>query len=140
MYFEFCHQNQTQVSLPWLAKSHEKKCQNYFCVTTSPFAEMWLDAMLRKKGIKKKKKRWWILITVLFNEYIKQNIIMTELRKANFDSLDIWRLIKNQSCKKRSRKLIQTLIFSKLPSCTLGFKKKECRACYRIFFTLKNIT
>ena len=65
---------------------------------------------------------------------------MTELRKANFDSLDIWRLIKNQSCKKRSRKLIQTLIFSKLPSCTLGFKKKECRACYRILFTLKNIT
>ena len=65
---------------------------------------------------------------------------MTELRKANFDSLDIWRLIKNQSCKKRSRKLIQTLIFSKLPSCTLGFKKKECRAYYRILFTLKNIT
>ena len=27
-----------------------------FCVTTSLFAEMWLDAMLRKKGIKKTKQ------------------------------------------------------------------------------------
>ena len=37
-----------------IAKSYGKKCQNYCRVTTSPFAEMWLDEMLRKKGIKKK--------------------------------------------------------------------------------------
>ena len=37
-----------------IVKSHGKKCQNYFRVTTSPFAKMWLDEMLRKKGIKKK--------------------------------------------------------------------------------------
>ena len=36
---------------------------------------------------------------------------MAELRKVTFDSVDIWRLMKNQSRKKRSRKLIQTLIF-----------------------------
>ena len=65
---------------------------------------------------------------------------MAELRKANFHSVDIWRLVKNQSWKKRSRKLIQTLIFYKLPSCTLDFKKKECSAYYRILLTLKNIT
>ena len=36
---------------------------------------------------------------------------MAELRKANFDSVDIWRLMKNQSWKKGSKKTIQTLIF-----------------------------
>ena len=65
---------------------------------------------------------------------------MAELRKANFDSVDIWRLMKNQSWKKGSKKTIQTLIFSKLPSCTLGFIKKDCSAYYRILLTLKNIT
>ena len=35
--------------------------------------------------------------------YIKQNIIMAVLRKANFDSVGICRLMKNQACKKRSR-------------------------------------
>ena len=29
---------------------------------------------------------------------------MAELRKANFDSVDIWRLMKNQSWKKGSKK------------------------------------
>ena len=39
-------------------------------------------------------------------------------KKVNFDAVDICRLMKNQKCKRRSRKktLIQTLIFSKLPS------------------------
>ena len=39
-----------------------------------------------------------------FNEYIKQNIVMAVLRKANFHSVGICRLMKNQSCKKRSRR------------------------------------
>ena len=71
---------------------------------------------------------FWLLWRI-FNEYIKQNIIM-----ANFYSVDIWILMKNQSWKKKkkSRKLIQALIFSKLPSYTLGFKKKEYSAYYRI--------
>ena len=44
---------------------------------------------------------------------------MAVLRKANFHSVDIWRLMKNQSCKKdQGEKLTQTLIFSKLPSCS----------------------
>ena len=57
MYFEFCHQSiyiDISPSPVAIAKSHGKKCQNYFRVTTSPFAEMRLDKMLRKKGIKKK--------------------------------------------------------------------------------------
>ena len=37
-----------------IVKSHGKKCQNYFRVTTSPFDEMKLDKMLEKKGVKKK--------------------------------------------------------------------------------------
>ena len=82
---------------------------------------------------------FWLLWGI-FNEYIKQNIIMVELIKVNFYSVDICRLIKNQSCKKRSRKLIQTLIFSKLQSCSSIFKRRECSAYYRILFTLRNIT
>ena len=49
---------------------------------------------------------------------MKQNIIMAVLRKANYHSLDICKLMKIQSCKKdKAEKLIQTLIFSKQPSC-----------------------
>ena len=66
---------------------------------------------------------------------------MAVLRKANFHSVDICRLMKNQSCKKnQEEKLIQTLIFSKQPYCTWGFMKKGCSAYYRILLTLKNIT
>ena len=36
-----------------IGKSHGKKCQNHFYVTNSPFAEMWLYEMLKKKGIQK---------------------------------------------------------------------------------------
>ena len=44
---------------------------------------------------------------------------MEVLRKANFHSVDICRLMKNQLYKKdQGEKLIQTLIFSKLPSCS----------------------
>ena len=40
-------------------------------------------------------------------------------RKTNFHSVDFCRLMKNQSCKKnKGEKLIQTLILSKLPSCS----------------------
>ena len=42
--------------------------------------------------------------------------------------------------KDQGEKLIQTLICSKLPDWSWGFKKKECSAYYRILFTLQNIT
>ena len=45
---------------------------------------------------------FWLL-SGIFNEYIKQNIIMAELKKASFHSDDICRLMKNQSCKKRRK-------------------------------------
>ena len=44
---------------------------------------------------------------------MKQNIIMEVLRKANFHSVDICRLIKNQSYKKdQGEKLIQTFFLN----------------------------
>ena len=46
----------------------------------------------------------------------------------------------NHVKKDQGEKLIQTLIFSKLRSCSWGFKKKECSAYYRILFTPKIIT
>ena len=53
----------------------------------------------------------FLLLWGIFNKYIKQNIIMAELRKANFHSVDIFKLIKNQSCKKdQGEKLIQTQV------------------------------
>ena len=58
---------------------------------------------------------------------------MTVLKKANFHSVDILTLMKNQSLKTRSRvKADSTLVFSKVPSCSCGFKKKECSAYYLI--------
>ena len=37
----------------------------------------------------------WLLWGIL-KEYVKQHSIMAMLRKANSNSVDIWRLIKNQ--------------------------------------------
>ena len=82
-----------------IAKSHGKKCQIYFRVTTSPFAGM---SLAREERNQEKNDGFWLLCGI-FNEYIKQNI-MAVLRKANFHSVDICRLMKNQSCKKRSRR------------------------------------
>ena len=46
----------------------------------------------------------------MFNKYIKQNIVMVVLRKANIHSVYICRLMKNQSCKKiQGEKRIQNL-------------------------------
>ena len=40
----------------------------------------------------------------MFNDYIKQNIITTVLRKVNFHSVHICRLMEKQSRKKRSKR------------------------------------
>ena len=45
---------------------------------------------------------FWLLWGIC-NEYIKQNIIIAQLRKPNFHSADICTFIKNPSCKKGSR-------------------------------------
>ena len=51
------------------------------------------------------------------NEYIRRNIIMSVLRKASFYSVEIWWFTKINNVKEHQEgKLIQTLIFSKLPS------------------------
>ena len=38
---------------------------------------------------------FWLLLGI-FNDYIKQNMIMTVLQKYNYHSVDICRLMKNQ--------------------------------------------
>ena len=59
------------------------------------------------------------LLRGISNEYIKQNIIVAVLRKANFHSFDICRSIKTNYEKKEDlgEKLSETLIFPKLSSC-----------------------
>ena len=65
---------------------------------------------------------------------------MAVLKKANFQSVGISRLIKKSiMLKDQEKKLIQTSIFSKLPSLSWGFKKKARSTYYRILFTPKNI-
>ena len=75
-------------------------------------------------------------------KYIKQNIIMTVLSKTNFHLVDICRLIKNQSCKKISRrkKLIQTFTF--FLSCRIAhevLRRSNVMHTFKILLTLKNI-
>ena len=75
------------------------------------------DEMLPKCGFwrnrywvfNKKKYGIWVLWGIL-KEYIKQNIIMAMLRKANSLSVIIYRLIK-KGVMYQGEKLIQTLIF-----------------------------
>ena len=52
MYFEFRYQNQNSKFCN--SKITRKEISKLIRVTASPFAEMWLHEMLRKKGIKKK--------------------------------------------------------------------------------------
>ena len=52
---------------------------------------------------------------MISKEYIKHNIIMAVLRKANSHSVAICRLIK-ETIMYQGEKLIQALIFIKLPS------------------------
>ena len=61
---------------------------------------MWLDAREERN----QEKDDGLYLRIIFNEYVKRNIIMAVLRKANFHSVDICRLMKNQSCKKRLRR------------------------------------
>ena len=53
----------------------------------------------REEKNQEKDDGFWLMWGIS-NEYIKQNIIMAVLRNANFRSVNICRLIKNQSCKK----------------------------------------
>ena len=107
MYFVFVIKARHNSCPVTIVKSYRNKCQYYFRVTTSPFAEMQLDEMLEKKeilliaekkGIKKKKMGFDYCDEY---EYIKQNIIMAVFRKTNLNSVEIVRLMKNQSCKKK---------------------------------------
>ena len=59
----------------------------------------------------KEKDDGFLLLWGIFNKYIKQNIIMAELRKANFHSVNICKLTKDQSCKNvQGEKLIQNQV------------------------------
>ena len=75
----------------------------------------YIDGIVREEGNREKDDGFWLLWGI-FKEYIKQNIIMAGLGKANFHSVDICRLIKNNIKKEQGGKLIQTLILAKLPN------------------------
>ena len=66
------------------------------------------DYLTIRRNITRKEKNQekddGLYLHLIFNEYIKQNIIMAVSRKANFHSGDICRLMKNQLCKNRSRR------------------------------------
>ena len=51
----------------------------------------------REEKNKEKDDGFWLL-SGIFSEYIKQNIIMADLGKVNFHSVDSSKLIKYQSC------------------------------------------
>ena len=86
-----------------------------------------------------------------YEEYltnIKQNIIMPVLRKANFHSVDICRFMKNQSCKRRSRRKAKSnfiiiigvfLFFFQAVKLFMTFYEEKCSAYYRTLLTPKNI-
>ena len=62
---------------------------------------------------------------------------MVVIRKANAYSIVICRLIKKINNVKRSKgeKLVQTLIFPKLPGAYEVFNKEECYAVHNSFYT-----
>ena len=103
-------------------------------VALSPFAEMYRASYLdrwdpREEGNQEKDDGFWLMWGI-FKEYIKQNITMAVLGKANFHLVDICRLIKNDIKKDQGGKLIQTLILSKLPNLFQRFLEE------RIWFML----
>ena len=65
---------------------------------------------------------------------------MALLRKAHFHSVDIYRLMKNHSRKKKSRrKTDSNFNFFQAVKCSKGFKKKECSAYYSLYTKEHNI-
>ena len=75
-----------------MVKSHEKKLFSYDGVASemSPKSEFWKDGYC---PYTEKNDGVWLLWGI-FKEYLKQNIIMAVLRKANTHSVVICRLIK----------------------------------------------
>ena len=70
---------------------------------------------------------FWVMWGI-FKEYIKQNIIMAVLRKANFHSVAICRLIKKSNTVKddpRRKTDFQSLVFLKLPSAYEGLIRSK---------------
>ena len=85
----------TSLSFMSMATSHEKKCQSCIwsivkCCWKVNFKKVDIEPLT---GINDGFSSLW----GIFKEYIKQDIIMTELRKENSHcQVDIFRLMKNQ--------------------------------------------
>ena len=77
-----------------MVKSHGKKSQNYFRSTVKCRRNVNFEDIHTEPSAGKNSD--FLLLRGIFKEYIKQNFIMTVLRKVNSDSVDIYRLIKNQ--------------------------------------------
>ena len=99
----------TSLSPVTMVKPHKKKCQNCFRLTTSDhFTTHWNSTYSMVKCFRninfaeidtelstEQKVGFWLLKEI-FQEYIKQNFIIAVLTKANFYSVDMCQLIKNQ--------------------------------------------
>ena len=74
-------------------KSHENKCQNYFCVTTINMVKCHQNVNFDTEPSTGKNDWFWLLWGI-FKECIKPNTILAVLRKENSHSVDIFRLVK----------------------------------------------
>ena len=80
-----------------------KKCPNYFHVTTSDYLSTHYSSMYSmvkccqnvRSILSFNRKKWWILITVMFKHDTLNKILLWQW-KANFYSVDNCRLIKSQ--------------------------------------------
>ena len=80
-----------------MVKSHEKKMSKLFsCGYYKPLRNVAEIIILKRwiLSIQQKKDGFWLLWGI-FKKYIKQNIIMAVLRKANSYSVADWKAMKN---------------------------------------------
>ena len=73
MYFVFAiktrHKSVSRDMVNSMVKSHEKKCLNYFLVTTSLLITVWWNVNFEE--IDTVQEKWWILVTVgVLKDYI----------------------------------------------------------------------
>ena len=116
-----------------MAKSQEKKCQNYFFKIIPTTMVWWNAAKIRilKQWIPTESSPGtndgFSVLWGIFKEYIKENVIMAVSRKANSHPIVISRLIKNINNVKEDpgRKTDSNFNFSQATPCSWGFKKRN---------------
>ena len=123
--------------------SQEKKCQNYFRVTTSlriTYGARKCREEIDTDSSRGKNDGFWLLWGIFLTSIQNKILLWQCWRKESLIQLTFahkWKI--NNVKEVRGEKLFQTFIFFQAVKCSWGFKKKECGK-YRIFFKAKNIT